>query len=578
MKLILEFYSLLNKKNKIKSILFIFFIIISTVLETLSIGSIFPLLIYILSPTSIDNYSFLRPIFNYLEQFSYDLTFLLIVIIFFSFILKASFQLALSYFQSKFLTGISKNFASKLLEGYLNHPYIYHLNNNSSFLIRNIINEVNFLNNHIDTIQTLIAELFIVIGLLLLLIIIKPLEVTGALFLMGIISFSFIFLFRNLMERWGQIRQRNEGFRIKYLQQIFQSIKDIKMGSLEKSFVFQFDKPNTEIANVNAKFFFLKSTPKIIIELILISICCSAILLFLNLKVEIIDILPIFGILSVVAYRVLPSINKIILGFTAISMGRAVVEMLKREFKSFENNKSKTYKKSFEKINNSIELKNIDFAYDNESKKIIEGLSLKLERGKIYGIAGDSGTGKSTFVDVFSGLLESSNGQFKIDSIIFEPQNNKWMEQISYVPQNVSLIDDTIKSNIALGIEPENVDINKIKAVMKIVDLTSMLLKLPDGIETIIGERGAKISGGQKQRIGIARALYKNYEVLILDESTSALDNETEKNVLKNIFDLNKNKIIIFVTHKRELLKLCHEVLRFKNNKLLPVNNNSSKN
>ncbi|MBC70004.1 ABC transporter ATP-binding protein [Acinetobacter sp.] len=572
MRLISEFYTLLDKKNKIKSLFFIFMIIISTFFETLSIGSVFPLLIYILSPSSIDSYPFLEPLFIYLNKFSFDTTFLLIGIIFASFLLKTIFQLSLFYYQSNFLTGVSKNISKKLLSGYLSNPYIFHVNTNSSFMIRNIVNEVNFLNNHIDTIQTLIAEVFVVIGLISLLIFIKPLEITGALIFIGLFAFSFIAIFRNFMERWGRVRQENEGYRIKYLQQIFQSIKDIKMSSLEDKFVKQFDLPNSEIAHVNAKYYFLKSTPKVIIEFIFILVCCLAIVLLLSFKVNVVDALPIFGILSVIAYRVLPSINKIILGFTALTMGRAVIEMLKKEFQSFESNEEVKRKRHLKIIENKIELNNIKFSYEENSKPVLNNLSILLDSGNIFGIIGDSGSGKSTFIDVFTGLLKSEDGMFKIDGMDFDPQNDNWMEKISYVPQNVNLIDDTIKANIALGYNNLDIDDEKIYRVLDIVNLNSMISKLHDGIDTVIGERGAKISGGQKQRLGIARALYKDYEILILDESTSALDLKNENEILQKIKAFKRNKIIIFITHRVNSLEICDKVFRFKNNNLTVVN------
>lgn len=345
------------------------------------------------------------------------------------------------------------------------------------------------------------------------------------------------------------------------------------MRSYEKNFLRQFDDPNNKVASVFAKFLFIKSIPKLLIEFLLVILACLAILFLIQVEINFINTIPILGILTLVAYRLIPSANRIVSSVIALANGKAVLDLMNFEFQSFQEQEL-IENKNLNNIKEGLQLNNVKFKYQNQENPIIDDISLYLPYGKVIGIIGDSGSGKSTFIDILVGLLESQKGSFEVDGNKFDPRIKSWKDKISYVPQNISLIDDSISKNITLGLDQDLIDDVKLKRVIEVSNLAQVVDELPEKLETIIGERGAKLSGGQKQRIGIARALYKDYEILVLDEGTSALDYETEEKIIKNVRKFKQRQLVIFITHRHALLKHCDIVFKINNNNIVEIDKN----
>ena len=288
----------------------------------------------------------------------------------------------------------------------------------------------------------------------------------------------------------------------------------------------------------------------------------------------IINNLTLFGFFSATFIRLTPSAYRIISSLQRIKFTQKILNSLSKNLRYFEKNKIDNDEKKISKhqkniqIKDKIVIKNIKFSY-NLKKKLFEDLNLEIKIGDTVGIFGESGSGKSSFVNLLIGLLKPEKGKILINNTDIFSNIYFWRKNIGYVPQNIFLIDDTFKKNISLDFNIKSENFQKFNECLKQSELEKFINSLPDGINTLVGERGKRISGGQLQRVGIARALYNNPEILIFDESTSALDRETELEILKNIYKFKDKKTMIIITHKKELLKNCDKIYKLENGKFL---------
>ena len=287
----------------------------------------------------------------------------------------------------------------------------------------------------------------------------------------------------------------------------------------------------------------------------------------------IINNLTLLGFFSATFIRLTPSAYRIISSLQRIKFTQKILNSLNKNLEYFDKIKidkdEKSKRKKIENISieNSIVIKNIKFSYN--SKKLFESLDLEIKIGDTIGIFGESGSGKSTFVNLLIGLLKPDKGEILINDKNINSNIYLWRKNIGYVPQNIFLIDDTFKKNISLNFDSKKENLKRLNECLKQSELEKFISSLPNGIDTIVGERGSRISGGQLQRVGIARALYNNPEILIFDESTSALDRETELEIFKNIYKFKDRKTLIIITHKKELLKDCDKIYKLENGKFL---------
>ena len=573
MDFIRRFYNILSIKQKSSFHFLVVMVFFGMILEILSLGSILPLLMYLTNPDSLNSIPLIK---NLMKNDSVLVDYSVIIIgILCIFSLKTIFLTLISYFQSKICAEITADMGTQLYEGYLHQRYIYHLENNSSNMIRNIVTESSFILQLTTQATSIITEIILMFGLVVLLLIIQPLITT-----MILVFFAVLFLILNmkllkLFRKWGSIRQLNEGDRIKQLQQGIDAIKDIKMQGSEEKMVDQFNLSHYSIAGVNTIWTFTRNLPKIYIEYLIVIIGIAVIFFLVTEGTPFIDLVPSLGIFAVTGFKLLPSFNRLVTGISNLNVNLPVVTMLEKEFKTFKDSDAHVHEslKPLKglKIEDSISLQNISFTYDNTIKKFLTNVNMSIHRNETTALIGASGSGKSTIIDILMGLLEASKGNILTGQTEIDPTSKNWKKYISYVPQYVSLLDDTIRNNITFGDQNETIDENKLNKALEFTDLNSMLEKLPNGLETFIGEKGMRISGGQKQRIALSRALYRDFEILILDESTSALDYDSEEIIIKNIKNNFKNKIILVVSHRMSCLKYCDKVYDLNNGILSEV-------
>jgi ABC-type multidrug transport system fused ATPase/permease subunit len=489
--------------------------------------------------------------------------------------LKVLFFYYLTLVQSKFISKITANISERLFFNYLKMPYIFHLQNNSAFLIRNIQTEVFQFMEVPKAVLTISTELSGVIAAIVVLIYIEPLGAISLIIFLFIFSFAFYFFTRKRVLKWGESRQFHDGLISKHIMQGLNGIKHIKVLNREKYFFANFKFQNDSRAKIIQWQLVLFQLPKLFLEFLAISAIAFLVIFLLIFSNTVTAILTLMTVFAAASFRMIPSVNRIINALQILKFSIPVIDNFNNEFEKFKENKFNL----FENGNNNLVIKkleiiNLNFKYPNTESYSLSNINLIINYGDMIGIIGPSGSGKSTLVDVILGLLNSTSGNFKINNTDLFKDLSFLKTKVGYVSQNLYLIDDTIKRNIAFGLNDDEINnINLLNAI-KGASLNDFINQLENGVETIVGENGVRLSGGQKQRIGIARALYLNPDILIFDEATSALDNKTELEVMSAIDNLVGKKTILIIAHRLSTLKNCNRIFEMNKGQLIekPMN------
>ena len=560
-------WSLLSAEEKKKSKFFLILTLINTFLEISIVLLVLPVTKILLNQiVEIPYFGELVFLKNYDYAFLSTLSVLSLILAFF---IKNFFYSYFIFWQFKFIGNFELRISSKLMQKYLSLPYVFHLNNNSGILNNNVLNEAQHIPTNIFNILTLISETVILIFIGLILFIYEP---KGSLY---VIVFSITLMIiiniiqKNYMIKFGHQRYLFMGSSNKHLLQGLQSIKDIKLLNKERYFIENYKYNFKQAIKYKVYYDTLSNFPRPISELILV----GAFAIIVSILVEKNDpnaIILTTSLFLIASYRLLPSITRITNAFQSIQLRKKVIENLINDLEKKETQIDD--KNGYNRILNfksNIILKNISFSYPNSNRNILNKINLKIDKGQMIGIVGPSGSGKTTLLDILLGLLEPTGGEIFVDSAKINSNNLlSWQKLIGYVPQSPTLIDDTIKKNIAFGIDENKIDNLLLKECIEKSNLSDFIQNQPDGINTLIGERGVRISGGQKQRIAIARSLYRNPEIIIFDEATSSLDEKNEYDIIKNISLLKKFKTTIVVAHKLSILKNCNIIYKINDGNL----------
>ena len=577
--LILNTYKLIfifEKTQYLNFVYLIFLMLIGALLETLSIGLVLPILSSIMNPNLISSSNEILKFFNIgiqnYDQFS--LIIYAVVIFFIIYLIKNIFLSYLFWKQSKFIYGLMASVAFRLFKIYIYKPYIFHIENNSSELIRNLTSEMNLFNGAVKSLTVLLTEILVLFGVIFLLLYLQPAATLSVSLVLLIFSSLFYLLIKNNIKKWGEDRQFHERYRIQHLQQSIGGNKEIKILKNEREFINQFFKHNKEWGDIGQKQNFIEAIPRILLEIIALGMLSILIIVLISAGTVIDQLVPIVAMFGAAAFRLIPSMNRTMGALQRLIYTSPVITVIHNELinenknaDSENNNQLKTKKKSF-KDWREIRLKNINYKYPKSDNYILKNLDLIFHRGQSIGIIGKSGEGKSTLIDVFLNLLPLNNGEILIDGNKINTDLESWRNEIGYVPQSIFLLDDTLKKNIALGVNDKDINNEKLNKSIFLSQLEDFVTSLAAGYETNVGERGVQISGGQSQRIGIARALYNDPSIIVFDEATSSLDINTESEVMKSIDMLKGDKSIILVTHRLITLKNCDVIYELNNGML----------
>jgi ATP-binding cassette subfamily C protein len=568
----MKFFSykkVLTFEEKKKFIYIIFFIIISAILEILSIGLIIPFFNFFYKK----DLSFIKfdLINNYIPNLKFeDVFFYLIIFFIFIYFIKTIFLSFVSYYQLNFLKNLKNDVNIKLFSIYLSKSYEFYLKKNSANLIQNL-NDINYLILFIKAEISFFSEILISFFIITLLFIYNPIATVFAFtfFLLAGLLINFFILRKAKI--LGKNRQTSDRLKLQNLQQGFGAIKEIKIFGLNKYFINRYDFFQKKSNQQEFEHHFILSLPRLWLEFYLIfgTVIFFTFLSYKNL--DIIYYLPLIILFIFCSVRIAPSIVRILNNKQQMAFCYPVMKNFLFEYvvsnKNLVFNKLEKKKEIFFK--KKILLNNVFFKYSNSKKNILNKVNLSVKFGNIVGIYGPSGVGKTTFVSIILGLLKPSLGEVKADGKNIYDNLTSWQAIISYVPQNVYLIDGSLKSNIALGVKETEINYEDLNSSIKMAQLEDVVKKSEYGFNTRIGELGQKLSAGQRQRIGIARALYKKSKLLILDEFTSSLDGLTEQKIIQSIFNLKKNCTIILISHNEKIISRCQKIYSIDNKGLL---------
>ena len=558
--------SLLDSKERKNASILIIMIIIMALIDLIGVASILPFVAVLTNQSLIETNMVLNTLFNYSNIFGIynyqHFLFFFGILVFFLLILSLTFKAITHYFQNKFIKLRGYSIGKRLIEGYLHQPYSWFLNNHSADLGKNILSEVDQVVDYgINSLFELIAKGIVTITLLSLILIIEPLISLIVGLTLGI-SYALIFYFvRIYLNKTGQQRFKNNQSRFTTVSEAFTGIKEIKALSLEKIYIKNFSKSANIFARTQASAEVISALPRYILEAVAFGGIILIILYLMSETGNFENTLPIISLYAFVGYRLMPSLQMMYMSISKLTFVSSSLKKLSHDIKNLK------YKKVTEDqvvlpFNEKIEFNNLTYNYPNSPTSAIKNINLVINMGSKVGIIGSTGSGKTTLVDIVLGLLEPQSGQLIIDDNKLTIKNIKsWQKSIGYVPQHIYLSDDTVSSNIAFGEESENINQDLVEQCAKIASIHDFVInELPKQYQTFIGERGIRLSGGERQRIGIARALYRNPKLLILDEATSALDNFTESNVMKSIYNLDRQVTIIIIAHRLKTIKECDNI------------------
>ena len=543
--------NLLPRDLKNRFYLLLFLTVISTVFEILILSLLYPFINSFLDSSGGSTET------NFLMDFlgvSFDN-----VPIVLSFIIVIAALLKITYviFESRLAHKIGHVLGEKIFVNTLNLNYSEHKKNNSSFFIALIVNKVNIVvYQGFLPIFRILNGITLTLSVLIYLIFFQPILTT--LIISGIVSLYvlYVFLIKSKTTKSSHIVNDNQNLIIKIIQDSLGSIKEIILSRSYKVFTKKFSKSSIDYKMAQSLLQIISTLPKLIIEPAVMLLFILT-LYFFKADIDLASFVVVFlGLI-----RILPSFQVIYYNFQTFYNGLPSIMEFHNVLIKVPNDKN--YLKNL--VTNEfslIEFKSINYKIDN--KVIISNLNLKLKSGQKIGVFGKSGSGKSTFVDLFMGLINPSTGEVIIDGKVLDNNSiNNWFSKIGHVKQDVFLIDDTIKKNIAFGIEDEFIDDDKVLNSLELAGLQDFMSDLEKGIESPVGENGAFVSGGQRQRIGLARLFYFNKNIIVLDEATSALDYKTEASILEKIYSLGKEYTIIIISHRVETLKNCDVILEF---------------
>ncbi|MEQ8476376.1 MAG: ABC transporter ATP-binding protein [Fulvivirga sp.] len=568
MSLIRKILSLFDSENKNRIFILFWMMLLSAVLEVLGIGIVPIVIKYILQPEELKNFPWLYDFLDELNLLTTKHLFLVgSVMIILVFLMKNAYRFYVDFKQLKLIKHIQTKLASDLFSKYLFSPYQLYLNRNTSTLIRNINNEVSYI-----AAKVLIPSFLILLNIIILIAIFISMLVVEFYMTTIVVSFlviamgGFNLLLRRKLRRYGKTMQQERRLQLQYLYQGLQGLKAIKVANREHFFYQLFKNSTLRLANTQLRVNMLSKLPSGYLEIVAVVMILflTGGLLFLAYQgTELTYLLSFFGLALV---RMRQNFSAIMVNLNLVRSNEVSIDPVVKDMKiQKDREQDDTSLDQSLNFEHKISFQNVSFNYQSSESKVINKINFEIEKGEIIGIAGATGGGKTTILDLILGLHQPTEGYIKVDNVDLQSMLSLWQKSVGYVPQNIYLLDDTIIANIAFGIKPNNVDLDRVKEVVKAAQLFDFVNSLDKGLKSKVGENGVKISGGQRQRIGIARALYNNPQILIFDEATSALDNKTERKFVEILHGLDDDLTIIMVAHRLSTLEKCDRILFLEN-------------
>ena len=549
-------------------------------LETLGVGGMIPVVNALLMPDKlqefIDEYEILQRLcgFLHIENIG-QITMALLVGLMAIYVIKNLYILLLTYKQNSFITQNRNKMISRVMAEFLNRPYEKYLGADIPTVFRITDSDIPQTFSLILAMLHLASE--VVVSFLIFLVLLWQ-DVVMTLFIIAIFAVMTLFIIKVLKPKLNKIGAKNQAIQsriAKWRIQATYGLKDVKVLNREEFFVRNYFETGKVGADVARNYAVLNNLPRLMIETVFIVSILSFIAVYINGGGDVASIMTTIAAFGVAAIRVLPSVNRINTYITEIAYTEPslnfVYENLQEGMKTDAMLAERRANSQVEKLKleNQIELSHISFHYPDSDKYIFKDAHMVVPKGKSVGIIGASGAGKSTIVDVLLGLLHAQEGEITCDGVNIFKNYESWLAQVGYIPQSIYLIDESIRDNIAFGIDRDKISDERIWEVLEEAQLKEFVEELPEGLDTTIGDRGVRLSGGQRQRIGIARALYNDPEILVFDEATSALDNDTEAAVMEAVNSFHGKKTMIIIAHRLNTIEKCDIIYKVENMELI---------
>lgn len=561
----------LDRKQKINLGILLIIIFIGAFVELLGVSAVMPLIDVAMQPETIDEKWYFILISKYTgitdaNQMILFLAVLLIII----YILKNIYVMAMYSLQYRFVFNNQQRLSVRMMKSYMQQDYLFHVSKNVAEFQRNITSDVNgFFTVALNVLQFL-AEFSVSIALVIFLLIqdwVSTVAIAALLFLfMGI----FTVFFRKVLVKIGEESRQANVLVTKWLFQAFSGIKEIKVANKESFFIKNYDENYKDCARVQRQQSILTYLPKPVMETVCIcSLMLAMIIKIAVIKSDIVSFVTTLSVFAVAAFRMLPSFNKITGYISGMMFNKPAIDSVYRDLKEIEQLMGQRTIQQEDTVNitlnKSIRFNDVSFHYSESDKWVLKNANLEIQKNTSVALIGASGAGKTTAADLILGILEPQEGTVTIDGVDIKKCMQSWHEDIGYIPQVIYLMDDNIRANVAFGIPESEIDDAAIEKALQEAQLDQFVYALPDGLDTMIGDRGVKLSGGQRQRIGIARALYRNPNVLVLDEATSALDSDTEREVMEAIDGLHGTRTLIVIAHRLSTIRKCDKIYEVGN-------------
>ena len=561
-------FSVFNKKQRWKLVWMVIIILFGSLGELLGVTAILPFINVALNPDSIFENEIMATVYQLLKlNTANDFLLLMGILLIVIYVVKNLYIIYMNNHMYKFSYRCQKELASRLLVSYMKQPYSYFLTHNSADFIRNLNHDtILFFESVIAALQ-LFAEVLICLLLGVTLLVLEPTLILGVGAILGLFIVTVYRSLKQKLEKKGKECRGHRAELNKWVLQATGGIKETKILGKEPFFIEQYEGVYEYFAEDYRRYKMYSFLPKPLME----ALCVCALLLIVVIKIvsgtDMTQFIPVLSVFAVAIFRMLPSFNRITSYVSLIMFNRASVDAICKDLEEIENDDRIQFESEDVEalpFAEAIKLKDITFGYPESDTNVIENANLVIPKGKSVAFVGPSGAGKTTLADIILGVLKADSGQILVDNMPIDAMSRSWHKKVGYIPQNIFLMDDTIRNNIAFGIPRDKISDEQIKEALDGAQLKEFIETLPEGLDTVIGEAGVRLSGGQRQRIGIARALYANPEILVLDEATSALDNDTEKAVMDAIDKLAGTKTLLIIAHRLTTIKNCDIVYEIK--------------
>ncbi|WP_026514494.1 ABC transporter ATP-binding protein [Butyrivibrio sp. LB2008] len=568
-----------DRKQKGQLVVLAVLILIGGIFETFSVSMMIPVMTGILDPNAmqdvIEKYSALKRIVKFFNlgvdaEFAKKLAVAMIILFF----VKNVYQIFLIHRQNTFITRARNDMISRVMREFLNRPYEDYLGADIPTVFRITDSDIPRTFTLMLSLLSLATELIVSIGLGAVILIMQPMMTIICVIVFILLTLFNSKLLKPRLNKIGKENQETQSRIAKWRLQAIYGLKDVKVLNRQDFFIRNYYESGKVGADLARDYAVMNNIPRILIETIFVTVILVYVLFSMLTSGNTKDVLAQLTAIGLAAVRIMPAVNRINTYLAEIAYNQYSLDFVYNNLTdSMKTDKAMRAERAAIAgpelhLEKEIEIKDITFAYPDAETNIFTGANMVVPKGKSVGIIGPSGAGKSTVVDIILGLLHVQSGEILCDGSNIFSNYDSWLAQIGYIPQTIYMVDESIRENIAFGIDADKIDEDRIWEVMEEAQLADFVKSLPEGLDTKIGDRGVRLSGGQRQRIGIARALYHNPEILVFDEATSALDNETEAAVMEAVNSFHGKKTMIIIAHRLNTIENCDIIYEVKDEKI----------